>query len=95
MPARDARDPSAMSPRELKRTLVGRAALFDGGGELDLHAARADGLEQNRRIFRAEEERCVSGPLLHELQKHVLVLFRQDGAVLENVDLAARPRSGG
>ena len=75
------------TPR-LERALVRRAALFDGGGELDLHAARADGLEQNRRIFRAEEERCVSGPLLHELQKHVLVLFRQDGAVLENVDLA-------
>ena len=56
--------------------------------ELDLHAARADGGQQNACVLRAEKKGGVGRPLLHGFEQHILILFVQPRAVGEDVDLA-------
>ena len=55
--------------------------------ELPLHAAGADGGQQGRRRFRAEQEGRIGRALLHQLQQHVLVPLVQGVAVREDIHL--------
>ena len=63
--------------------------------ELDLHAARADGGQQNACVLRAEKKGGVGRPLLHGLEQHILILFVQPACSRGRCRPCTRPRSGG
>ena len=78
---------AADSPAQGLRRLGRLPVLLRPGAELHLHAAGAQCLEHLAGVFRAEQERRVGRPLLHDFQQHVLVLLRQQGAVRKEVHL--------
>lgn len=74
--------------RSSSRVRSSSSPTVPAGGSLDLHAARADGGQQNACVLRAEKKGGVGRPLLHGFEQHILILFVQPRAVGEDVDLA-------